>query len=133
MRIRNAWFWICNLIAIGVSIALVLVVLGVLAALTQIAEYPELAPMIATLDHDQAELQHMEALRTAARRFETKPQMPMNRQEFEYYLMVAILTKDRVQQLTGLPNGTKIRKKWRRELIVQIKELASEHNMDRVV
>jgi len=133
LRIRNAWFWICNLITIGVSIALVLVVLGVLAALTQIAEYPELAPMIATLNHDQAELQHMEAIRTAARRFESRPQMPMNRQEFEYYLMVAILTKDRVQQLTGLPNGPKIRKKWRRELIVQIKELALEHNMDRAI
>jgi hypothetical protein len=131
LRIRNAWFWICNLITIGVSIALVLVVLGVLAALTQIAEYPELAPMIATLKHDQAELQHMEALKTAARRFEARPQMPMNRQEFEYYLMVAILTKDRVHQLTELPNGVKIRKKWRRELIVQIKELALEHNMDR--
>ncbi len=131
MRIRNAWFWICNLITIGVSIALVLVVLGVLAALTQIAEYPELAPMIAILNHDQAELQHMEALRTAARRFESRPQIPMNRQEFEYYLMVAILTKDRIHQLTGLPNGVKIRKKWRRELIIQIKELALEHNMDR--
>ncbi|MBL4598627.1 MAG: hypothetical protein JKX93_06610 [Rhizobiaceae bacterium] len=121
------------MITIGVSIALVLVVLGVLAALTQIAEYPELAPMIATLNQNQAELQHMEALRTAARRFEAGPQMPMNRQEFEYYLMVAILTKDRVHQLTGLPNGVKIRKKWRRELIVKIKELALEHNMDRIV
>ena len=121
------------MITIGVSIALVLVVLGVLAALTQIAEYPELAPTIATLNHDQAQLQHKEALKTAARRFESKPQMSMNRQEFEYYLMVAILTKDRVHQLTGLPNGIKIRKKWRRELIVQIKELAMEHNMDRAV
>jgi hypothetical protein len=121
------------LITIGVSVALVLVVLGVLAALTQITEYPELAPMIAKLDHDQAQLQHMEALKTAARRFESKPQLAMNRQEFEYYLMVSILTKDRIHQLTGLPNGVKIRKKWRRELIVQIKELASEHNMDRTV
>jgi len=118
------------LLVIGVSIALVLVVLGILAAATQIAEYPELAPMIATLDQQQAELQHQEALKTAARRFETKPQLPMNRQEFEYYVMLAILTKDRVHQFTGMPNGPKVRKKWRRELIVQIKEIASQHDMD---
>lgn len=119
------------MIAIGVSIALVLVVLGILAAMTQIAEYPELAPMIATLNQQQAEAQHIEAIKTAARRFENKPQMAMNRQEFEYYLLLAILTKDRVHRFTGMPNGPKVRKKWRRELIVKIKEIASQHDMDR--
>ena len=121
------------MIIIGVSVALVLVMLGVLAALTQIAEYPELAPMIAKLDHEQAQFQHMEALNTAARRFESNPHLPMSRQEFEYYLMVAILTKDRIHQLTSLPNGAKIRKKWRRELIAEIKECALEHNLDQTV
>ena len=87
--------------------------------------------MIATLNQEETEIQHNEALKTAARRFESRPQIPMNRQEFEYYIMLAILTKDRIHQLSGLPNGPKVRKKWRRELIVQIKGIAGQHDLDR--
>ncbi len=120
------------MLILGISSALVLVALGILAAMTQIADFPELPSLVATLNLEQAELQHMEALNTAARRFETKPQLSMNRQEFEYYVMLAILTKDRAHQFKRIPNGPKVRKKWRRELIVQIKEIARQHDVDRV-
>ena len=119
------------MIWIGATVVLLIVGMGILAALTQIAEYPELVPTVATLDLEQAQRQHIDALKTAARRFEKKPTLSMNRKEFEYYLTLAILTKDRIHQLSGLPNGPKIRKKWRRELIVQIREIAAEHNMER--
>ncbi len=119
------------MIWIGASIVLLLVVLGIFAALMQIAEFPELAPMVRTLDLQQAEHQHHEALNSAARRFETRPRMSMGRREFEYYLALAILTKDRIHQLNGLPNGPNVRKKWRRELVSQIKQLALEHNYER--
>ncbi len=120
------------MIWIAASIVLILVGLGVFAALMQIAEYPELAPMIRTLDLPQAEYQHQQALNSAARRFESKPKMSMSRKEFEYYLAIATLTKDRIHQLNGLPNGPGVRRKWRRELVSQIKQLALEHNYERV-
>ena len=116
---------------IGIIVALVLVVLGILAAMTQIAEFPELAPLVATLNLEETIRQHKEALNTAARRFETKPNLPMSRKEFEYYVMLAILTKDRVHQFKRLPNGPKVRKKWRRELIMQIREIAKQHDRER--
>ncbi len=119
------------MIWIGASVVLLIVGMGIMAALTQIAEYPELVPTVATLDLEQAQRQHADALKTAARRFEKKPTLTMSRKEFEYYLTLAILTKDRVHQLEGLPNGPKIRKKWRRELISQIKEIALERNVER--
>ncbi len=106
-------------------------VLVVFAALMQIAEYPELESMVRTLNMQQAEHQHQEALHSAARRFETKPTMSMSRKEFEYYLALAILTKDRIHHLNGLPNGPSVRKRWRRELVSQIKQLALEHNYER--
>lgn len=107
----------------------VIVVLALLAALSKSVEFPELGPLVTRLNLDQAELRHQEALNTGARHFETKPNLPMHRKEFEYYMTLAILTKDRINNLQGLPNGPKIRKKWRPELKSQMKQIADEHNM----
>ncbi len=118
------------MIWIGFSVFAVLVVLGVLAGVTKPAEYPEMEPMVATLNLGQAELEHDNALNTAARRFETKPIMPMNRKEFDYYLTLSVVTKDRIHSLQGLPSGPGVRKKWRRELVAEIKKRADAHNQD---
>ncbi len=118
------------MIWIGFSVFAVLVVLGILAAVTKPAEYPDMEPMVASLDLGQAELEHDSALNTAARRYESKPVMPMNRKEFNYYLTLSIITKDRIHALQGLPNGPNVRKKWRGELIAEIKNRADAHNQD---
>jgi hypothetical protein len=133
LKIPNGWCWICDVISIGLAAVIgvvVIVLLVLLAALSKSVEFPELVPLVGKLDLEQAELQHLEALNTGARHFETKPNLSMHRKEFEYYMALAILTKDRVHNLQGLPNGPKIRKKWRPELKARMKQIADGHNSD---
>ncbi len=132
MKIPKDWCWICDVISIGLLAGigvLVIVLLASLAALSKSLEFPELLPLVEKLDLDQAELRHQEALNTGARHFEAKPNLSMHRKEFEYYMTLAILTKDRINNLQGLPNGPKIRKKWRGGLKAQMKQIADEYNM----
>ena len=125
-KTRKDWYWIYDVVLIGGAIVGFLVLLVVLAAVTQRADYTRLAYSVRTLNLEQAEHQHQEALRMAARRFEKKPVMSISGKEFDYYLTLAILTKDRVNALKGLPNGPGVRKKWRRELTAQIRKMAQE-------
>lgn len=113
------------------SILVVLVGLVVLAAVTRPPVYPELEEDVAVLNRDEAEHQHIDALHTASRRFQKNPAIPMDRHEFNYYLTLAVLTKDRMRALDGLPNGRVVRKRWRRELQLDIKRLAADHDSAR--
>ncbi len=117
-------FSVLTLVIIGVVATIVL--LAILAGLTKRAEFPELNALVKGLDHQQAEQHHREALHTGARFHEKKPDLAMGRKEFEYYVSLAILTKDRMHKFEGLPNGPKIRKRWRGEIIDQMKQIATD-------
>lgn len=119
------------MITIVLIVVMLLVVMGILAALTQINEFPELFTMVARLDKSAAKHQYQQAMHAAARRFEKKPKLAMSRKEYDYYLTLAILTRDRLNQLAGRPNGPAIRKKYRRKLVAGIKEMAVQHNLER--
>ena len=116
----------------GISVFAVLAILGLLAVVTQRAVYPEMSLMVSKLNRAQAEYQHEEALKAAERRFQKKPVMAMNRKEFDYYLTLAILTKDRIHALKGMPNGPGVRKKWRGEIVSQIKKQASDQQSEMI-
>jgi len=111
---------------IGGAVLAVIFVLGLLAAVTRSTDYSNLGFMVSKLTMEEAEYQHTTALNTAARRFQKNPVMPMNRKEFDYYLTLALFTKDRMSALNGLPHGQKIRKKLRGEVVADIKRRAIE-------
>ncbi len=118
------------ILLVGGTVIIIIAVLAVLAALTKIHVFPDLEQKVASLSRQQAEHQHIEALTIAARRFEKAPVLPVSRNEFEYYLSLATLTKDRIHQLDGLPNGPAVRKKWRKDLLAKVRELAAESTQE---
>ena len=113
---------------IALLVIAVVAVLLLLATLMPKRKFAGMSSDVASLDLDQAEHQHKQALTNAARRFEKNTELPIGREEYEYYMTLAVMTKDRIERLNGRPGGPAARKKWRKELALQIKRLAAENN-----
>ncbi len=113
-------FWTWILVAIGLALMLLLA----LAFVTRRVDYHQLEDLVYDLDWEEAKLRHAESKKLASRKYMRHHPLPMTGKEYNYHLEMAILTKDRIHELEGLPNGLVVRKRWRRELKREIKEMA---------
>ncbi|MEM7301516.1 MAG: hypothetical protein AAF468_10585 [Pseudomonadota bacterium] len=116
------WVWI------GAAVVGALLLLILLAYFTRPQDYSEIESMVEDLDELEASRRHSEAKSLAARWFQKKPPLPTDRAEFNYHVHLALLTKDRIQLLAGLPNGKAMRRRWRKELVKEIKDIASSQD-----